>query len=268
MTGSSPLPRRRSPDYQAPALEKGLDILECLAAENVPLTQAQLARTLGRGPNELFRMLVCLERRGYIQRDQASGAYALTLRLFTLSHTHSPAQGLRRTAARPMRELTQEVRESCHLSVIHRGELLVLAQEESPQKLRLSVEVGATFPLLHTVSGRLLLAHLAPPELDETLRANEEYIALAPAERAAMNERLAMIRVCGYEEAYGETTEGVKDLAVLVGVANAGTQSALTIASLGGTSRTRPDDLLPALRRCAEMIGRSAGLIVHKEERT
>src|SRR3712207_8366305 len=53
----SPMTRPSSdpPAYQVPALEKGLDILECLANQGVPLTQAQLARTLGRGPNELFR---------------------------------------------------------------------------------------------------------------------------------------------------------------------------------------------------------------------
>ena len=129
------------PAYQVPALEKGLDILECLAGQGVPLTQSQLARALGRGPNEVFRMLVCLERRGYIQRDASSGAYSLTLRLFELSHTHSPYQGLLRAAARPMQRLTERVLESCHLSVIQRGKLLVLAQEESPRPLRLSVDV-------------------------------------------------------------------------------------------------------------------------------
>src|SRR5918997_5510938 len=128
-------PPAAPPTYQVPALEKGLDILEYLAAQGVPLTQAQLARGLGRGPNELFRMLVVLERRGYVQRDLTSGAYTLTLRLFELSHTHSPFHGLLRVAAASMRELTETVRESCHLGVLHAGALLVLHQEESPQKL-------------------------------------------------------------------------------------------------------------------------------------
>src|ERR1043165_5034011 len=92
--GSSPVP-----SYHVPALEKGLDILECLAAQGVPMTQAQIARAIGRGSNELFRMLTTLERRGYIQRDPVSGAYGLTLRLFELSHTHSPLQDLLRAAA-------------------------------------------------------------------------------------------------------------------------------------------------------------------------
>ena len=117
--------------YHVPALDKGLDILECLAAHQSPLTQAQLARALEKKASELFRMFICLERRGYIQRDPLSGAYSLTLRLFELGHTHSPYQGLLQAAARPMSSLAEEVGESCHLSVIHRGKLLVLAQEES-----------------------------------------------------------------------------------------------------------------------------------------
>ncbi|MGH2562597.1 MAG: IclR family transcriptional regulator, partial [Thermomicrobiales bacterium] len=124
------------PNYHVPALEKGLDILECLAAQGVPLTQAQLARTLGRRPSELFRMLTTLERRGYVQRDPLSGAYSLTLRLFELGHAHSPYDGLLRAAERPMRALTEEVRQSCHLSVIHGGQLLVLAEEQSPTRIR------------------------------------------------------------------------------------------------------------------------------------
>ena len=127
-----------------PALEKGLDILECLAAQGVPLSQAQVARALGRRPTELFRMLTALERRGYIQRDPLSGAYRLTMRLYELGHAHSPYHGLLRAAERPMRALTEEVRQSCHLSVIHRGQLFVLAEEQSPTRNRLSIESAAS----------------------------------------------------------------------------------------------------------------------------
>ncbi len=250
------------PAYQVPALEKGLDILECLANQGVPLTQAQLARTLGRGPNELFRMLVCLERRGYIERDPASGAYSLTLRLFELSHTHSPFQSLLRAAVRPMRELTEAVLESCHLSVLHRGVLLVLDQEESPRKLRLSVAVGATFPVIHTVSGRILLAHLPQVEREELLRSNEDYAKLSPTEQKALLQRLDTIRARGFEEAYSETMEGVHDLAVLTGSPSGILKAALTIATLGRKQEPPRDDLLTALQHCAVEISRAAGLVV------
>ena len=54
--------------YTAPALEKGLDVLELLASVSEALTHSEIARRLGRSVSEVFRMLVCLEERGYISR--------------------------------------------------------------------------------------------------------------------------------------------------------------------------------------------------------
>ena len=79
----------KGPHYPVPALEKGLDLLETLAAAAVPQSLAELATTLERSSSELFRMLNCLERRGYITRDAVSGKYGLTLKLYTLAHAHS-----------------------------------------------------------------------------------------------------------------------------------------------------------------------------------
>ncbi|MCB0127519.1 MAG: IclR family transcriptional regulator [Caldilineaceae bacterium] len=250
------------PRYQVPALEKGLDILEYLAAGGIPLTQTQISRGLGRGPNELFRMLVSLERRGYIQRDPGSGAYSLTLRLFEMGHTHSPYRALLRAAARPMQALTETALESCHMSVLQRGKLLILAQEESPRRLRLSTEVGSTFPMIHTASGRLLLAHRPTEEQADLLEHDVDYRQLTKGEQAKLEKRLTAIREQGYDEAYGEVTEGVNVISVLVGAPTGSIHAALTIPALGRKQEPQHADLLVALRECAAEISRAAGLVV------
>src|ERR1700733_6499817 len=60
--------RAASARYTAPALDKGLDILELFASEPDGLTTSQVARRLGRTVGEIFRMLVCLAERGYISQ--------------------------------------------------------------------------------------------------------------------------------------------------------------------------------------------------------
>jgi len=132
-----------APRYAVPALEKTLDILEYLSEQAIPMTQAQLARALGRQPGELFRILAYLEQRGYLYRDPASAAYSLTLKLFELSRQHSPYDALLQVALPWMQRLTNHVREPCHLSVLHHDKLLVLAQSESPDPFRLSVQIGS-----------------------------------------------------------------------------------------------------------------------------
>lgn len=248
--------------YQVPALEKGLEILEYLAAESIPLTQTQIARGLGRGPNELFRILVSLERRGYIQRDPGSGAYALTLRLFELGHNHSPYRTLLRSATKPMQRLAETVLESCHMSVLQRGKLLIIAQEESPRRLRLSTEVGSTFPMIHTASGRLLLAYCFPDEQEVLLASDKDFQSLSKSKQQALRKRLATIREQGYDEAYGEVTEGVNVISVFVGSSTGSIHAALTIPALGHKQEPQNANLLDGLRQCAEEIGLAAGLII------
>src|ERR1041385_6066810 len=223
---------KKPPTYHAPALEKGLDILEHLAIQRVPLTQSELARALGRGQSEIFRMLTCLERRGYIQKDPASGTYSPTLRLFELGHTHSPYEQLLRAAARPMREYTEQVHESCHLGIIHQGQLLLLAQEERQERVRLSVEVGSLFPLPHSVSGRLMMAFLTETALRDLWQYDPEIREFSEAKRAAFHKQLQQIRARGFEEAYSETIYGLYDLSVLIGSASSQVQAALTASTL------------------------------------
>ncbi|MER3438071.1 MAG: hypothetical protein C4346_11075 [Chloroflexota bacterium] len=249
-----------SPAYYVPALEKGLDVLECLASQGVPMTQAQLARALGRGASELFRILTTLERRGYIVRDPESGAYGLTLRLFELAHAHSPYEGLMRAATRPMRELTTEIRESCHISVIHRGRCLVLAEEPSPSRVRVSVEVGSTIALHQAASGRLLLAALDAARRQELFDSEPDLAQLPASQRQALEMRLQRIRERGYEDARGDTVEGVSDLAVLIGELDAPLHAALTVTALPRDHAAFVQAVLPPLRHCADAIARAAGL--------
>jgi DNA-binding IclR family transcriptional regulator len=250
-----------SPNYRVPALEKGLDVLECLADQGVPMTQSQLARILERGPSEIFRTLMTLERRGYIQRDAESGAYSLTLRLYELSRIHSPYEKLLQAASRPMRELVGEVRESCHLSVLNNAGLLVLAQEESPALVRMSIAVGGVFPLLYTASGRLLLAYLDPEELEEVLQNIKGYAAWTAAQKKALAGRLQNINRQGYEYTFEETNSGVHDLAMLVGSKSTRTRAALTITGFSRDPQTFAQAMLPALRLACESISRRAGIL-------
>ena len=253
------LEERRS-KYSVPALEKALDVLEYLSEQAVPMTQAQLARALNRQAGEIFRMLACLESRGYLRREPTTGAYSLTLKLFELSRTHSPYEELLNVAQPLMRGLAEGLRESCHLSVLHRDRVLVLAQEESPKPFRLSVEVGSLHSPLHTTSGRVLLAHMEEGERDQMLERQAEWRREKPVARTAFLKQLASVRARGYEKAEGERFVGGLDIGVPVGSAESSIRAALTIATLKEKGGPSLESMLPALRDCAEAMAIQAGL--------
>lgn len=250
----------RRAKYSVPAVEKALDVLEYLSDQAVPIPQAQIARALNRNAGEIFRMLTCLESRGYLRRDPASGGYALTLKLFELSRTHSPYEVLLRAAQPHMRKLAETVRESCHLSVLHNGQVLVLAQEESPRPFRLSVEVGSLHSPLRTTSGRVLLAALADADRDAILDAQPDWRKTPRQAKADLIGRLQAIRAQGFERQDGERFIGSLDLGVLVGRATSTVKAALTVAALKERAEADLDAVLPSLRACARAIMQDAGL--------
>lgn len=244
-----------NPDYPVPALEKGLDILEALAAASVPQSLSELAGQLDRSSSELFRMLACLEHRGYVAREAVSGKFGLTLKLYALAHAHSTRDKLLQAARAPLETLTEKVRQSCHLSVIDHGRLLVVAQHESPERVRLSIEVGGEFEALRTASGRLLIAWLPEEERAKWLA------QVSAPKRKALENQLAAIRHEGFSSAESETVQGVRDLAVLVGSPATGLTAALAITRLVRREETLNEKtLLAAMLTTAQTITQALGL--------
>ncbi len=253
--------------YQVPALDKGLDVLELLSAGAGPRTLAEIARELGRTSSELFRMVGALERRGYIVRDETTGAYRLSLKLYEMSHTHSPLESLAAAARGPMRELADAVRESCHLSLLERGRLLVAAEEASAEQVRLSVEVGSTTSALGSASGRVLLAHLSDAELAEFLARDVEWSGLSSRKQSALRKELKQIRADGYTVAPSRY-KFVTDVAVVVGAPEVGVAGSLTIPRLGGgVNDGKEQELRKGLQRCAAKIAAKLRLSAAKPDR-
>lgn len=247
--------------YYVPALEKGLDILEVLASAPVPQSLSELARGLSRTSSELFRMLNALEKRGYIEREPVSGKYGLTLRLYELAHTHSPVEKLLRAASIPMRTLAESIKESCHISTLDSERLVVLAQADSPEIFRFSVEVGSTFSPAHTASGRLLLAHLKEAEFRHFCETSEDYRMLSPLAKRKLPGRLEEIRQKRVSIARNEPVIGVRSYAVLVGNPEIDIMAALAVASLdirGKKNNSR--EVINHLQEAAHEINRTIGL--------
>ncbi len=142
--------------YPAPALDKGLDILELLAETAGGLSQSEIAEASGRSVGQMFRMLATLERRGYVLRDAQSGLYFSSMKLFDLAHRHPPLRALVTAAMPAMRSLAETVKQSCNLSVLDADRVRVIAQVESPADFGYRVRVGALFPVDSTATGAVL----------------------------------------------------------------------------------------------------------------
>ena len=153
--------------YTAPALEKGLDILELLSNQEFGLNQTEIARDLKRSVGEIFRMLVVLQDRGYVVLEPNSDKYVLTTFLFEVAHRTPLVRRLTALAGPLMRRLAVETNQSVHLAVLNVDTILVVGQVDSPGNNVMSVKLGARIDIWHASSGRVILAHLPRTNLLE-----------------------------------------------------------------------------------------------------
>ncbi|MGO3889897.1 MAG: IclR family transcriptional regulator [Paenalcaligenes sp.] len=154
---SQPTPAHPAQRYQAPALDKGLDILEALSQTPHGYTLSELSQALNRGVNEIFRMVSTLHQRDYIQIND-SDRYILTLKLFELSHQQEPAKSLIKEALPLLAELAERSMQSCHLALYQNGRVIIVAQQDSPERWSFGLKMGALIGLTDTSSGHVLLA--------------------------------------------------------------------------------------------------------------
>lgn len=245
--------------YSAPALEKGLDILELLATRTKPVSQRQIAAELGRSASEVFRMLTCLEERGYIHRNESGGGFALTMRLHNLAHNWPPSKRLLEVALPEMRNLAEQVNQSCHLGIYSSGRLYVAAQADSPLPVMISVRVTGDFSLPGTASGRVLLAFQERKLAEHWIMAANPN--LSDAERQVLDERLRVIRRNGFELTESDRVDGMKDVCCPVLDLQGNAIAAIAVPYLTLLSDNTPmDEVKEQLMATARLISDRMGL--------
>ncbi|TIU50780.1 MAG: IclR family transcriptional regulator [Mesorhizobium sp.] len=216
--------------YRVPAVDKALDVLEFMASSAGTLTQTEIAAGLGRSIHEIYRILLLLEKRGYIFRTQ-SDRFRLSLKLFELAHMHPPVNRLVECALPAMRELTANADQSCHLVVREGQNALVVLQIDSPLPMRYSVALGSHFPILETSSGAVLLAHSNRAERDRIV---ERILAAGEGQgsRAEIEARLNEVARLGYEMRASLAVEGCTNISMPVRDHTGAVIAALTVPLL------------------------------------
>lgn len=240
--------------YSAPALEKGIDILELLAEAESGLTVSEISQRLKRPMSELFRIIIVLEQRRWLQKDPETSRYSVTYHVLKLAHRGTPSQSLTLAAAPVMHALSGRINQSCHLVVISGTQGLVILRQENPRRhANLSVRMGATINLVSSCSGRILLAHLDAADRDQLLRSQPRPRSLS---RRKLLGILEAIRKQGHGIQPSPITAGVTDVGYPVRGFDGKVIAALTVPYLHVLDKSLPTSLAQTRKQIEEAARR------------
>ena len=246
-------------DGDVPAVARMLDIAGFLVEQDRPYGINELARELKLPVNSVFRILKCLEARGYVESD--GSGYQLSTGFFSLGMRLHARFDLRRRARRHLERLTQETGETVQIHVPEDGSLLVLDVATPPAPFFLQIVPGTRLEYHASAFGKAFLA-FQPEERVARLVPNRPP-AFTPntlTSRQALMRELAIARETGLTYDREERVTGVYCIGAPVfdvtGSAVAGLGITGLVSRFHAENRSRFGSLvLTCARKVSEDIG-------------
>jgi DNA-binding IclR family transcriptional regulator len=248
--------------YGIRAVERAVAILKAFSPASPEMGVTDLARKLGLHKSTVHRLLVTLERAGFVLQDAFTGRYRLGLPLFELGSLVVTNMELRRVARPFIEDAHRASGETVHLAILDEGEVVYIDKIESTRQVRMSSMVGRRAPAHCTGLGKALLAWLPAGVLDQVIqrRGLQAFTARTLTSAEELRNHLAIVRQRGYSIDAGEHEELVRCAAAPVFDHTNHALAAVSIASVGvDVASPRFKEYVALIRNCARSISDALG---------
>jgi IclR family KDG regulon transcriptional repressor len=209
----------------ANSLERGLAMLYLIGQKPGGMTHAEIGRMLCVPKSTCSYILHRLVQFGYITHEPQTGRYRIGLKILILAHDALREVGFRTVSEPALYRLANETGLAASIGVLERGRVLVVDRVEGAEFIKDAVEmagetnplaysnvrrkyplredrdIGREMPIDSTALGKVLLAYLPAPQLQDFL--HERQTEKRPGEaftrpRHSLLMELEQIRKVGY----------------------------------------------------------------------
>ena len=238
------------------SLSRGLTVLQAFNAERPAMTLADMSRATGLTRATARRLLHTLVSLGYVSTDGRT--FELTPRVLDLGFAYVSSLQLPDIAQPFMEDLSDRIHESVSASVLDDDQIVYVARVNTQRIMGISLAIGSRLPAAWTSMGRVLLAGLPTPQLDEFLSnlKTSGPTANSISDIEMLRSEIHLVRTQGYALIDQELEEGIRSVAAplrdrrgrTLAAVNVGTHAArVTLKELRGV-------ILPALLATARSI--------------
>jgi IclR family pca regulon transcriptional regulator len=238
------------------SLARGLAVVQAFSDSRKPQTIAQISQKTGIPRAAVRRCLFTLQQLGYV--DAELNNFSLRPKVLTLGYSYLSSTPLTVSSQPYLNAISRDLGESCSIAVLEDGEVLYVARSAASRVMSVALNTGSRLPAYCTSLGRVMLAYLAPDQLDA-------YFARAKlrpmtdktvTNQKRLREILAGVRQDGYAINDEELELGLRSIAVPVRGASGQVVAALNVGAQAGrvsVERMR-EEFLPVLLRGAQEL--------------
>ena len=238
------------------SLARGLAVVRAFSDSRRPLTIAQISQKTGIPRAAVRRCLYTLKQLGYV--DAELNNFSLRPKVLTLGYSYLSSTPLTVSAQPCLNNITRQLNESCSLAVLDDTEILYVSRSAAGRVMSVALNTGSRLPAYCTSLGRVMLAHLPEPALEEyfakvKLRAMTEKTIVS---QQRLREILDDIRQAGFAVIDEELEVGLRSIAVPVRGASGTVLAALNVGAQASrvSRRQMEEEFLPVLLRGAQEL--------------
>ena len=154
---------RQAPFIQS--LDRGLAIVEAVAASNDPVSLGELTARLGIDRSSVFRLAQTLRRRGFLACPAGRKDYVLGPAMWRLAHRYNWGNMLIKVSHEHLKTMAAQTRETAHLAIREGKSALLIDHVEASHLIVVAGQTGESAPLHFTAHGKALLADSDQQEL-------------------------------------------------------------------------------------------------------
>lgn len=251
-----------SKTQSVPALERTLTILEILAKSRRGLTISDIVRNLHLPKSTTHTLLLTLERRGYLHRNEQTHRYLFGFKLFSLAKTALSGNEFREQASPMLRSLMDSCGLTIHMAILEQSDIVLIDKVEPPGLIKLATWIGKRMDPHCTGVGKALIAYLPDEKLNILVtehglpRHNEDTIVSV----SKLKRQLAEVRRLGYALDDEEDEIGLRCVGCPIFDSTGAAVAA--ISASGTVSQITPDNLstlVNKVKRTASSISQHLG---------
>ncbi len=238
------------------SLARGLTVIKSFGENSASQTLAEVAERTGLSRPTARRFLLTLEALGYVRTDGKK--FWLAPRTLDLGFAYLSSLRIWEAPLPIMQQVVETLNESCTMGVLDGADVVYVARVPPKHLMGLQVNLGSRLPAFCNSIGRVMLADLAPKDLDAFLRRhkrtpNTRFTVIGEADlRRVLDET----RTNGYALIDQEVEEGLRAIAVPVRARSGRVAAGLSVGAHTGrlSKADMGKNVLPLLKKAAAEI--------------
>jgi len=148
------------------SLRRALLILSSFSADELELSVSEISYRTGIPKPTVHRIITPLVEFGFLYKNSKRGKYLIGPSLLSLGSLYLRKVNITKAADSVIKMLNELTGETITVTILDKGNILVVMKEESKHELRIASSIGSSRPAYATASGKALLSELTDEEID------------------------------------------------------------------------------------------------------